>query len=53
MVDLKITITAIVKDVDEDDVPRVRAEGWEDLLTELRIKGIPINKRVDVLKDKT
>jgi len=52
MADIKITVTAVVKNVDEDDVARVKAEGWEDLLTALRMKGIPINKRVDVLKDK-
>lgn len=48
-VDLRITVSGIFKGVSIDDVARIKAAGWEDILGQMRSLGIPITCRVEVM----
>lgn len=38
--------------IDEDDLEPIKSQGWDDTLRHLHQSGIPINKRLDLIKEK-
>ena len=48
-VDLRVTVSGILKNVSVDDVARIKATGWEAILGQMRSSGIPIICRIEVM----
>jgi hypothetical protein len=48
-VEVRLSINAKFT-IDEDELGPVRAQGWEDTLRYLQLNGIPITKRVEIVK---
>lgn len=38
--------------IDEDDLKPFKKSSWEDNLTQAKVLGIPVTRRIDVLADK-
>jgi len=50
-IEVRVIVSAKVI-IDEDDLEPMRRQRWDDTLSGLQQNGIPINKRVEISKEK-